>query len=173
MLEFRDGLSMTMMAAEVKNRQEQLASCASLGTMMTPSSPLPPTVPPDQVMQGISDQVNAVDSGHTCWADGQVAQSGMTTAWRPNTRVTASNNDGKDPGSGVSLQLLDVDVIGIPESSGGPTYAALISRSYHPGGVNVLFGDGSVHFIKDSTDGQTWRALGSVSGGEIISSDQY
>jgi hypothetical protein len=33
--------------------------------------------------------------------------------------------------------------------------------------------DGSVHFIKSSINGLTWRALGSIAGGEIISSDQY
>ena len=46
-------------------------------------------------------------------------------------------------------------------------------RSYHPGGVNVLFGDGSVRFIKETINGNTWRALGSVNGSEIISADQY
>jgi prepilin-type N-terminal cleavage/methylation domain-containing protein/prepilin-type processing-associated H-X9-DG protein len=171
--EFVDGLSMTLMAAEVKTRQTQLMNCISLGSMMSPSSPLSPSVTPGQVIGAITDQTTPVDSGHTCWADGQVAQSGMTTAWKPNTRVPASASDGKDPGTGGSRQSFDVDVIGIPESSGGPTYAAMISRSYHPGGVNVLFGDGSVHFVKDTTNGQTWRSLGSVSGMEIVSSDQY
>ena len=171
--EFVDGLSMTLMAAEVKCRQTQLLSCASLGNMMSPSLPLPPLVPPGQVIAALTDQSSPTDSGHTCWADGQVAQSGLTTAWKPNTRVSASENGGKDPGSGGSLQSYDVDVIGIPESSGGPTYAALISRSYHPGGVNVLFGDGSVHFVKDTTNDQTWRSLGTVSGMEVLSSDQY
>jgi prepilin-type processing-associated H-X9-DG protein len=47
------------------------------------------------------------------------------------------------------------------------------SRSWHPGGVNVLFADGSVKFIKNSVSSQTWWALGTRSGGEVISSDQY
>jgi prepilin-type processing-associated H-X9-DG protein len=47
------------------------------------------------------------------------------------------------------------------------------SRSRHPGGVNTLFGDGSVHFMKNSISAQTWMALGSISGGEVISSDSY
>jgi prepilin-type N-terminal cleavage/methylation domain-containing protein/prepilin-type processing-associated H-X9-DG protein len=45
--------------------------------------------------------------------------------------------------------------------------------SYHPGGVNVLMGDGSVKFIKNSINQQTWWALGSIGGGEVISSDSY
>ena len=59
------------------------------------------------------------------------------------------------------------------EDDGGPTYAAVTSRSYHPGGVNALFGDGSVRFIKDSIHWQTWRALGTVAGGEVVSADSY
>jgi prepilin-type N-terminal cleavage/methylation domain-containing protein/prepilin-type processing-associated H-X9-DG protein len=47
------------------------------------------------------------------------------------------------------------------------------SRSRHPGGVNTLFGDGSVHFMKNSISPQTWVALGTVNGGEVISSDSY
>ena len=47
------------------------------------------------------------------------------------------------------------------------------SRSRHPGGVNSLFGDGSVHFIKNAINPYTWVILGSINGGEVISSDQY
>jgi prepilin-type processing-associated H-X9-DG protein len=36
------------------------------------------------------------------------------------------------------------------EKTGGPTFAAVTARSYHPGGVQVLFGDGSVRFVKGS-----------------------
>jgi prepilin-type N-terminal cleavage/methylation domain-containing protein/prepilin-type processing-associated H-X9-DG protein len=44
------------------------------------------------------------------------------------------------------------------------------ARSRHPGGVNVLFGDGSVRFVKNSIDGVTWGAIGTRAGGEVISS---
>ncbi len=44
------------------------------------------------------------------------------------------------------------------------------ARSRHPGGANVLFGDGSVHFVKNSIDGSTWAAVGTRAGGEVISS---
>jgi prepilin-type N-terminal cleavage/methylation domain-containing protein/prepilin-type processing-associated H-X9-DG protein len=47
------------------------------------------------------------------------------------------------------------------------------ARSYHPGGVNVCFADGSVHFLKDSISKVTWAALGTRMGAEIISSDSY
>ncbi len=43
----------------------------------------------------------------------------------------------------------------------------------HPGGVNFAFADGSVHFIKSSTNPATYRALGTRAGGEVLSSDSY
>jgi prepilin-type N-terminal cleavage/methylation domain-containing protein/prepilin-type processing-associated H-X9-DG protein len=47
------------------------------------------------------------------------------------------------------------------------------ARSRHPGGVNVVFGDGSVKFIKNSINLATWRALSSTQGGEVVSADSY
>jgi prepilin-type N-terminal cleavage/methylation domain-containing protein/prepilin-type processing-associated H-X9-DG protein len=41
------------------------------------------------------------------------------------------------------------------------------ARSYHVGGVQVLFADGSVHFISDAIDLLTWRAMGSIAGEEF------
>ncbi len=45
--------------------------------------------------------------------------------------------------------------------------------SRHPGGVNFLFADGSVHFLKSSIHPVPWRALATRSGGEVISADSY
>jgi len=50
---------------------------------------------------------------------------------------------------------------------------AHVANSHHPGVVNVLFCDGSVKAIKSSINIPTWWALGSRSGGEVISADQY
>ncbi len=44
------------------------------------------------------------------------------------------------------------------------------ASSYHSGGVNVCFADGSVHFIADSVAFTTWQALGSARGGEVVGS---
>jgi prepilin-type N-terminal cleavage/methylation domain-containing protein/prepilin-type processing-associated H-X9-DG protein len=41
------------------------------------------------------------------------------------------------------------------------------SRSRHPGGVNVLLIDGSVHFVSQSIDLGTWRALGTIAAGDL------
>jgi len=45
--------------------------------------------------------------------------------------------------------------------------------SLHPGGANVLMGDGSVRFIKQSINLRTWQALSSRSVGEVVSADSY
>ena len=45
--------------------------------------------------------------------------------------------------------------------------------SYHPGGGNVAFADGSVKFLKQSTAMQIVWAIGSRNGGEVVSGDQY
>ncbi len=45
--------------------------------------------------------------------------------------------------------------------------------SNHPGGANILLGDGSVRFLKDSTALPTVWALGSRNGGEILSADAF
>ncbi len=47
------------------------------------------------------------------------------------------------------------------------------ARSRHPGGVNTLFADGSVKFVKNSVNIATWWALGTKAGGEVISADSY
>ncbi len=47
------------------------------------------------------------------------------------------------------------------------------SASYHPGGSNVCFGDGSVKFVKSTVNYQTWAALGTRNGGEVLSADAY
>jgi prepilin-type N-terminal cleavage/methylation domain-containing protein/prepilin-type processing-associated H-X9-DG protein len=47
------------------------------------------------------------------------------------------------------------------------------SRSRHPGGVNVVTGDGSVKFIKNSINLKTWQAISTTRGAEVVSSDSF
>ncbi len=43
--------------------------------------------------------------------------------------------------------------------------------SLHPGGANVLMGDGSVRFVKQTINLVTWQSLSSRAGEEVISAD--
>ena len=95
---------------------------------------------------------------HTQWVEMSVHHNGFTTAWTPN-RAT--------PG-GPGLAHPDVNVISVRERNGGPTFATITSRSYHPGGVMSRRADGSVRFVPQTIDGSVWSALGTVAGGEGI-----
>lgn len=47
------------------------------------------------------------------------------------------------------------------------------ARSRHSGGVDTLFGDGSVKFIKNSINLTIWRGISTTQGGEVISADAF
>ncbi|MFO0951970.1 MAG: DUF1559 domain-containing protein [Isosphaeraceae bacterium] len=44
---------------------------------------------------------------------------------------------------------------------------------FHPGGVNALFGDGSVRFLRENLNIVVMRALLSLNQGEVVSADSY
>ncbi len=45
--------------------------------------------------------------------------------------------------------------------------------SFHPGGANKLYGDGSVRFLKETMPLRIFARLMSYNGGEIVSADQF
>jgi prepilin-type N-terminal cleavage/methylation domain-containing protein/prepilin-type processing-associated H-X9-DG protein len=45
------------------------------------------------------------------------------------------------------------------------------ARSFHPGGVVLLFCDGHAAFVKDSVDPRPWRAISTRGGGEVVPAD--
>jgi prepilin-type N-terminal cleavage/methylation domain-containing protein/prepilin-type processing-associated H-X9-DG protein len=57
---------------------------------------------------------------------------------------------------------------------GSHTDSGIITASSgHPGGVNVGFLDGSVRFIKDSVNQNTWWAISTKDGGEVIDAGSF
>ena len=56
----------------------------------------------------------------------------------------------------------------VDAGAGSPWPRTATSRSRHPGGVNVLLADGSVHFINESIDVTPWRAMGTIASGEVV-----
>jgi prepilin-type processing-associated H-X9-DG protein len=155
-----DGLSNTMVFAECQVEHYQFRSCdnSAFSPYQTPTTAEVPGI--IMSLASTCDMSRSGNKSHTSWANGNLFNSGMTTALTPNFKVIV-------PGFGNYAWDLDTT----DESEGGPIYAALTADSYHPGGVNVLLADGSVRFVKDSVNGITWRALSTIAGGEVISSD--
>jgi prepilin-type processing-associated H-X9-DG protein len=68
----------------------------------------------------------------------------------PNTRACANGN----------WNTYSID----PWGTAPPT-------SFHPGGVNMTMADGSVRFVKDTVGQQSWWAIGTRNGAEVVSAD--
>jgi prepilin-type N-terminal cleavage/methylation domain-containing protein/prepilin-type processing-associated H-X9-DG protein len=167
---FTDGLSNTLLGAEVKTYQPSYHDCGAV----PPPGPTGPTAYPD-VATVLASVAAAPTSGcklatapagmpgggHSHWCNGNSFYDGFTAALPPNTLSPAGT------------PAVDADMSSEDEDDGGPTYAAVTSRSHHPGIVNALFADGSVHTVKSTINVQTWRALGTVGGGEVLSADSY
>ncbi|RMF42271.1 MAG: DUF1559 domain-containing protein [Planctomycetota bacterium] len=150
-----DGTSNTLAFAEVKAFNPYLrdgGNPAALGVA-------PPATAADVVAYGGNFKTN---SGHTEWVDGRIHQTGFTTTFTPNTRVLFKQ----------SGNVYDVDFNSSREGKSVtlPTYAAVTSRSYHTGGVQIGLADGSVRFLSESIDLRVWRALGTREGGEVVAS---
>ena len=121
---------------------------------------------PTSVLQGLQNCAAAWNTGTggqynaelgSMWAMGQEGYSMMNFIQVPNDTIApfgfcaiAGNGGGADD-----------------SAFDGP-------RSFHPGGCNTLFCDGSVKFIKSTVNrtGVFW-GLATRAGGEVISADQY
>ena len=165
MQDITDGASKTILVSEVKSYTFTMKRCSDL--LFNPTvvdKPMPePDISPNTIVhyQGCTGGSIGTTS-HTEWQDGQAFETGFTTAWPPNTET-----GGKDS-SGV---YSDIDLVSVTEKSGGPTYGAITARSYHSGGVNSIFADGSVQFISNGITGKIWRGMGTISEGEITNFD--
>uniref|UniRef100_UPI0036F3B76C DUF1559 domain-containing protein n=1 Tax=Tautonia rosea TaxID=2728037 RepID=UPI0036F3B76C len=90
----------------------------------------------------------------TRWVMGVTGWTLASTAVPPNGKEWGACRNGC-PGCGIdNTQIMN-------------------SSSLHPGGINALLGDGSVRFIKDTVNLNTWWALGTKDGNEVLSSDQF
>ncbi len=156
--DFTDGLSKTLMAAEVKAYTPYLGKA---GALMVP----PPPTSPTQIgpMGGTANMGAALQSntGHAEWDDGRGHQSGFTATFPPNTVVPYTFTDGNQ---------YDIDFSNMSEGGSltAPSFSAITSRSYHVASVNAAYMDGSVHSIPNSIDVDVWQALSTRNGGEPV-----
>ncbi len=98
-------------------------------------------------------------TGDLGWASGTSATL-RNTGRGPNAFVAPAAGGPAGAGGGAA---------GSPE---GPLYVGGFS-SLHSGGSNFAFGDGSVHFLRDSINPDVFRRLGHRADGEMISADEY
>lgn len=150
-----DGLSNTLGFAEVKGWTPYYRDTEVEGTIPIPNHPL------EICSLGGSFKP---DTGHTEWVDGRVHQTGFTTTFSPNRKVVCE----------VTGIPYDLDFTNIREGKNTTalTQAAVTSRSYHQGGVNVTMLDGSVRFVTDSIELELWRNLSTRAGRETVTVPQ-
>ncbi len=150
--DFTDGMSNTLCFAEVKaftayNRD------GNAGTSTAPSVP--------SAVEALMTGDNKGNSGHTEWVDGRVHQTGFTSTLPPNTKVTVTGASG-------AIDAGDFTACREAKSCTSPTYAAVTARSYHVGIVHALLMDGAVRSLSENIDLNTYRALSTRSGNEVI-----
>ena len=64
-------------------------------------------------------------------------------------------------------RCFDRPELNLPCTIGAKEESTAAARSRHRGGVHVLMGDGSVHFVNQSISLSVWRAMGTIAGGEV------
>ena len=157
--EFTDGLSQSLAIAEVKTYQPiYICDNAQLSLVNNPNNVPSPSADYLAVAPEYLGGCRLYELAHTEWSDGKCHATGFTTAWPPNAVTLGTPNLGRD-----------VDVQSANEEQGGQTFGAITARSYHPEGLNVMLADGSARFVGNGIDGNIWRALGTVGGGETAS----
>jgi len=142
-----DGLSNTLCAAEVKTYNNYYRNAG------TPSPETIPTLP-NEICPLATGEFK--DTGHTEWTDGRVHHIGFTTVFAPNTDVRCNGKTNLDYNAWQEQKQ--------PNPSNHKTYAAITSRSHHPGLVQVVMMEASVRSISNDIDLATWRALSTRNG---------
>jgi len=101
------------------------------------------------------------------WAIQYIGSSSYVHMFTPNTSIP-------DRPSGAGRQrCIDAPHMPCDPTTLGYDYTFSSARSYHTGGVNVVFVDGHVTFVNDTIDLAVWQALGTIDGGETVPADLY
>jgi len=152
---FVDGMSNTLVAAEVKAYQSYIRNTPDPGSTV-PSNVSFFASTTGQKKIGKSVEQN---TGHTVYPDGRVHHTGFTTVFTPNTKVPYV----------LGGTTYDIDFTSRQEGTSDTqiTFAAITSRSHHTGSVNVLLADGSARATSENIDRNIWRALGTRNGDDM------
>ncbi len=143
----RDGLSGTVLALEDAGRDARYVSERPESYV----SPLQPNV-----------QRPVPQGQRRAWRWGEANSVGLGVSGAPNNKFRPMHAQGSYPQPG--------------DPAFGTTSQAGANQepfSYHPGGVNAVFGDGSVKFLKESINVVVLRAIISANGSEVVSASDY
>jgi prepilin-type processing-associated H-X9-DG protein len=122
---------------------------------------------PDSGAAGVSTTTYRVFAGKgTLFEPGHAARIAEVTDGTVNTLMVV---EAKDAVPWTKPDELPFDLEG-GRGGGPPLFGA---GSFHPGGLNAVFADGSVRFIKLSINPQTLRSLITKHGGEIVNPDGF
>ncbi len=96
--------------------------------------------------------------GFSWLSSGNAEGGGYSHVNPPNSKSCWGNNqDSASPNAASGIQYLYANM--------------LTASSNHPGGVNMVFLDGSVRFIKNTINPGTYGAIATMASGEVISAD--
>jgi prepilin-type N-terminal cleavage/methylation domain-containing protein/prepilin-type processing-associated H-X9-DG protein len=99
--------------------------------------------------------------GRDTWYESTYMGTHYNHVFRPNSHVPDCCN------------VCSVETGGLRVARSNTSRAIISARSYHPGMVNVLMGDGQVRGVSENVDLQVWRAVGSRAGREQISNIDF
>jgi len=110
-----------------------------------------------EMLQAPSEDGQDVDRRGRIWNED-------SSCYQVSTRVTPNSSA---PDNGRCVDRPEKGLPCVSSGSGPKEDHTMASRSRHPGGVQGVMCDGSVHFIPESIDLEIWRALSSQDGGEV------
>ena len=117
-------------------------------------------------------------SSNTIFAS-EKRSDGVDQGWASGTRATLRNAGSRPnmrPPGLITIESGPIEYEAyIDEASAPDTAVEYVGGvgSYHAGGVNALFGDGSVRFLKDSVASETYRLLANRADGEMLDAGSY
>jgi prepilin-type N-terminal cleavage/methylation domain-containing protein len=164
-----DGLSQTTFFAErsMGSGRDLAIERPTLVDVITAPSRVNGLVNPDTLMTNCASYNGAPSSFHFNSAGRWLVGSDFSNGWPFGFYSSTMYNHVAPP----NWKSWDCGTwSAIPDAPG--EHAIMSARSWHPGGVQTVNGDGSVRFVGDTIDLTVWRAMGTRDFGEAFSQEE-
>ncbi len=134
---------------------------------------------------------NTGSGGNIVYDVSTIPFSSILADWAAcNTKFMSSGGAGNGPGSTWATGAMGYTMFNTVVPPNGGNYVKwsacrmgccvqaqhadyVAATSNHSGGVNVLFADGSVKFVKSTISVPTWWAIGTKANGEVVDANSY